>query len=123
MDVALIRATFERTVALAHALGLNDPVLAEIKAALPRLRPYPVVDGRLGEWVADLPEEDPKHRHMSHMVSVYPLGQIVAGTALGDAALEVLDRRGNGAMGWSWAWKMALRARLGDGETVALAAR
>jgi alpha-L-fucosidase 2 len=55
---------------------------------------------------------------MSHMVSVYPLGQIVAGTPLGDAAVEVLDRRGNGAMGWSWAWKMALRARLGDGEAV-----
>ncbi|WP_330276678.1 glycoside hydrolase family 95 protein [Lentzea sp. NBC_00516] len=119
MDVMLVRAVFERTLALALASGRADPLIAEIAAALPRLRPVPVLDdGRLGEWAYDLPEEDPGHRHMSHMVSVYPLGQIVAGTELGDAAAEVLDRRGNGAMGWSWAWKMALRARLGDGETV-----
>jgi alpha-L-fucosidase 2 len=119
MDVTLVRAVFERTLALALASGRADPLIAEISAALSRLRPFPVLDdGRLGEWAYDLLEEDPAHRHMSHMVSVYPLGQIVAGTPLGDAALEVLDQRGNGAMGWSWAWKMALRARLGDGETV-----
>ncbi|MDX8030257.1 glycoside hydrolase N-terminal domain-containing protein [Lentzea sp. BCCO 10_0856] len=119
MDVTLIRAVFERTLALALASGRTDPVIAEISAALPRLRPFPVLDdGRLGEWVSDLPEEDPTHRHMSHMVSVYPLGQIVAGTPLGDAAVATLDKRGNGAMGWSWAWKMALRARMGDGDTV-----
>jgi hypothetical protein len=118
MDVVLIRAVFERTLALALASGRADPLLAEITAALPRLRPVPVVDGRLGEWAGDFVEEDPTHRHMSHLVSVYPLGQIVAGTPLGDAAVATMDRRGNGAMGWSWAWKMALRARLGDGETV-----
>ncbi|MET9632532.1 glycoside hydrolase N-terminal domain-containing protein [Lentzea sp. NPDC006480] len=118
MDVMLIRAVFERTLALALASGRTDPLLAEISAALPRLRPVPVFDGRLGEWVSDLPEEDPTHRHMSHLVSVYPLGQIVAGTLLGDAAVATMDRRGNGAMGWSWAWKMALRARLSDSETV-----
>jgi alpha-L-fucosidase 2 len=119
MDVTLIRAVFERTLALASASGRADPVVAEISAALPRLRPFPVLDdGRLGEWASDLPEEDPTHRHMSHMVSVYPLGQIVAGTLLGDAAVATLDGRGNGAMGWSWAWKMALRARMCDGETV-----
>ncbi|HEX8866629.1 MAG TPA: glycoside hydrolase N-terminal domain-containing protein [Lentzea sp.] len=118
MDVMLVRAVFERTLALALASGRTDPLLAEISAALPRLRPVPVFDGRIGEWASDLPEEDPTHRHMSHLVSVYPLGQIVAGTELGDAAVATMDRRGNGAMGWSWAWKMALRARLGDGETV-----
>lgn len=118
-DVTLIRAVFERTLALALASGRADPAVAEITAALARLRPLPVLaDGRLGEWVSDLPEEDPTHRHLSHLVSVYPLGQIVAGTPLGDAAVATLDRRGNGAMGWSWAWKMALRARMADGETV-----
>ncbi|GGU57741.1 glycosyl hydrolase family 95 catalytic domain-containing protein [Lentzea flava] len=118
MDVALIRAVFERTLALALASGRADPLLAEISAALPRLRPVPVFGGRLGEWAEDVPEEDSTHRHLSHLVSVYPLGQIVAGTPLGDAAVASMNRRGNGAMGWSWAWKMALRARLGDGETV-----
>ncbi|WIY03154.1 glycoside hydrolase N-terminal domain-containing protein [Amycolatopsis mongoliensis] len=120
MDVALIRAVFERSLAAADALGVHDPVCAEIEAALPRLRPLPVLpDGRLGEWADDLPEEDPTHRHMSQLVALYPLGLIdaVATPDLAEAARRVLERRGPGAMGWSWAWKIALRARLGDGET------
>jgi alpha-L-fucosidase 2 len=33
---------------------------------------------------------------------------------LAEAAAKLMDRRGPGAMGWSWAWKIALRARLRD---------
>ncbi|MFJ9784659.1 glycosyl hydrolase family 95 catalytic domain-containing protein [Amycolatopsis sp. NPDC101161] len=120
MDVALIRAVFERSLAAMDALAAHDPLYAEIEAALPRLRPLPVLpDGRLGEWAEDLPEEDSTHRHLSHLVALYPLGLIdaVATPDLAEAARRVMDRRGPGAMGWSWAWKIALRARLGDGET------
>lgn len=120
MDIALIRAVFERSLAAMNALEVHDPLYAEIEAALPGLRPLPVLaDGRLGEWASDLPEEDSTHRHMSHLVALYPLGQIdaVATPDLAEAARRVMDRRGPGAMGWSWAWKIALRARLGDGET------
>jgi alpha-L-fucosidase 2 len=71
------------------------------------------------EWAEDFPEDDPAHRHVSQMVALHPLGQIdaVATPDLADAARVLLERRGPGAMGWSWAWKIALRARLGDGET------
>jgi alpha-L-fucosidase 2 len=122
-DIALIRATFERTLAAAEILGLDDPVCAEIRAALPRLHP-PVISsgGWLQEWADDLPEEDPRHRHVSQLVTVYPLGQIDPLTTpeLASAASVLLDRRGPGGMGWSWAWKIALRARLGDGDTAAM---
>ena len=120
MDIALIRAVFTRCLEAAQIVGIDDAVLAEIEKALPRLRPPGVTDGGwLQEWVTDLPEHDPKHRHMSQMVTVYPLGQIDYDSTpeLAEAATNLLDRRGNGAMGWSWAWKIALRARLGDGET------
>ncbi|MET8852882.1 glycoside hydrolase N-terminal domain-containing protein [Amycolatopsis sp. NPDC004625] len=120
MDASLIRAVFGRSLAAAAALGVDDPLCAEIAAALPRLRPLPVLpDGRLGEWAEDLPEEDPLHRHLSPLVAVHPLGEIGLSTpgGLAAAAERTLDRRGPGAMGWSWAWKIALRARLGDGET------
>jgi alpha-L-fucosidase 2 len=120
MDIALIRALFGRVTEAAGVLGLEHPVLAEIAAALPRLVGFaPTADGRLREWGADLVEVDPDHRHMSQMIAVYPLGLIdPAGTPeLATAALATLDQRGPGAMGWSWAWKIALRARLGDGET------
>jgi alpha-L-fucosidase 2 len=73
----------------------------------------------LQEWVEDHQEEDPKHRHMSQLVAVYPLGQIDPEQApdLAAAGVRLLDARGPGAMGWSWSWKIALRARLGDAAT------
>jgi alpha-L-fucosidase 2 len=116
MDMSLIRALFERCLAAAAVLGFDDPVCAEITAALPRLRPPAVTSGGwLQEWVADLPEHDPTHRHMSQLVTVFPLGRSDA--EIDAAAAKLMDRRGNGAMGWSWAWKIALRGRLRDGET------
>jgi alpha-L-fucosidase 2 len=120
MDVALIRALFERVLRAAQVLAVEHPALAEIDAALPRLVPFDsTADGRLREWGADLVEVDPDHRHMSQMIAVYPLGLIDRDETppLAEAAVATLDRRGPGAMGWSWAWKIALRARLGDGET------
>ncbi|GLK16037.1 glycosyl hydrolase family 95 catalytic domain-containing protein [Herbiconiux flava] len=120
MDISLIRALFGRVTEAAGMLGLEHPVLAEIAAALPRLVGFTATaDGRLREWGADLVEVDPDHRHMSQMIAVHPLGLIdpVSTPELAKAAVATLDRRGPGAMGWSWAWKIALRARLGDGET------
>src|SRR3982074_3109324 len=120
MDVALIRALFTHCLDAAEVLGLEDPICSEIRGALPRLRPPRITrDGRLPEWVDDHPEQDPTHRHMSQMVAVYPLGQIDPERTpdLAAAGARLLDSRGPGAMGWSWAWKVALRARLGDAAT------
>jgi len=120
MDTAVIRALLLRVRSAAQVLAVEHPVLAEIEAALPRLVDFAATaDGRLREWGADLVEVDPDHRHMSQMVAVYPLGLIdtVQTPEIARAAVATLDRRGPGAMGWSWAWKIALRARLGDGET------
>ena len=120
MDTALIRALFERSLRAAAVLGLDDPVTAEIGAALPRLpRPQVTAGGWLQEWADDLPEVDPAHRHLSQMIAVHPLDQIDPDRTpeLAAAALRLLDRRGPGAMGWSWSWKIALRARLRDAAT------
>ncbi|GII30344.1 alpha/beta hydrolase [Planotetraspora mira] len=120
MDMALIRALFSDCLAAAEALGLDDPISGRIRTAMPRLRPPRIApDGRLREWAEDLPEQDPHHRHLSFLAGVYPLGQIdpVETPDLAAAAVRSLDARGPGAMGWSWAWKIALRARLGDART------
>lgn len=117
MDVALIRALFTRCLTAAEVLAADDPVCDEISAALPRLRsPGLTADGRLLEWGEDFAEQDPHHRHVSHLIGLYPLDQIdpERTPALADAALASLERRGSGAMGWSWSWKIALRARLFD---------
>jgi alpha-L-fucosidase 2 len=118
MDMALIRALFDHCLRAAEVLGLeDDPLPKEIRSALPRLRPPRITrDGYLAEWTEDHAEQDPQHRHLSLLVAVYPLGQIDPERTpdLAAAATRLLDRRGPGAMGWSWAWKIALRARLGD---------
>ncbi len=123
MDIALIRAQLTRTLAAAEILGLDGEddddgqVCAEIRRALPRLPPPALTaDGRLREWSADHREADPRHRHVSHLIAVHPLDQIDPLTTpeLAAAATAALDARGPGAMGWSWSWKTALRARLGQ---------
>ena len=119
MDMALIRALFSRTLAAADVIDLeDDETCAEIRRALPRLRPPALTeDGRLREWSADRPDAYPQHRHISHLVALHPLDQIdpCSTPELAAAAAATLDRRGPGAMGWSWSWKIALRARLRQG--------
>ncbi|MFF7209374.1 glycoside hydrolase N-terminal domain-containing protein [Streptomyces sp. NPDC008238] len=120
MDTALTRAVLERTLRVAALLGVDTPLTGRIAATLPRLRPLRIApDGRLQEWDDDLPEHDPHHRHLSPLVAVHPLGQVDPDRTpeLAAAATALLDRRGPGAMGWSWAWKTALRARLRDAAT------
>ncbi len=120
MDMALTASVFERCLSAARILGTDDEVTARIRAALPRLRPPRIsAGGWLQEWAEDHVEADPRHRHLSQMVAVHPLDRIDPDRTpeLAAAALRLLDRRGPGAMGWSWAWKIALRARLRDAAT------
>ncbi|MEV8213925.1 glycoside hydrolase N-terminal domain-containing protein [Leifsonia sp. NPDC077715] len=119
MDRELIRSLFQRTLRASDILGETGPLRDELEAALSSI-PEPGIgrDGRLLEWSEEVPEHEPAHRHLSPLVGLYPLDLITPDEtpALADAAARFLDARGPGAMGWSWAWKIALRARLGDGE-------
>ncbi|MGH1549719.1 glycosyl hydrolase family 95 catalytic domain-containing protein [Leifsonia poae] len=119
MDRELIRSLFQRTLRASDILGEKGPLRDELEAALSSI-PEPGIgrDGRLLEWSEEVPEHEPAHRHLSPLVGLYPLDLITPeGTpAHADAARRFLDARGPGAMGWSWAWKIALRARLGDGD-------
>lgn len=74
--------------------------------------------GQLREWLQT--EDDPKdeHRHLSHLIALYPgtqLSMTDPGKML-DAARTSLVARGENGTGWSRAWKIALWARLWDGE-------
>jgi alpha-L-fucosidase 2 len=117
MDLALIADLFDRSVQTAGLLGLIDPLVDRLVLARKRM-PEPSIGsrGQLQEWAADLPEQDPHHRHMSHLVGLHPGDAITPdGTpALAAAAARTLDLRGDRATGWSLAWKINLRARLRD---------
>jgi alpha-L-fucosidase 2 len=57
------------------------------------------------------------HRHLSHLVGLYPGNEISAGgdTAIYRAALVSLTDRGDAATGWSMGWKLNLWARAHNG--------
>ncbi|RAG86710.1 glycoside hydrolase family 95 protein [Streptacidiphilus pinicola] len=121
MDYWLAAELLDNTVAAARELGIDQEFAEELAGVRARLRrPAVGADGRLLEWWEDLPEEDPGHRHLSHLYGVYP-GSAV--DPLGDDTLlaparHALGRRlqhGGGGTGWSLAWVAALAARLGDG--------
>ena len=117
MDLSLIADLFDRCTQTAGLLGVIDPFVDRLVLARKRI-PGPPIGGRgqLQEWAADLPEEDPHHRHMSHLVGLHPGDAITPDgmPALAAAAGRTLDLRGDQATGWSLAWKINLRARLRD---------
>jgi alpha-L-fucosidase 2 len=119
MDIALIRELFTNCVRASELLGTDEDFRNSLRAKLARLPPYAVGSrGQLEEWPVDFAENEPTHRHVSHLYGVFPGDQITTrGTpALAAAARRTLDLRGDLATGWSLAWKINLWARLGDGD-------
>ncbi|MFI5731420.1 glycosyl hydrolase family 95 catalytic domain-containing protein [Kribbella sp. NPDC051587] len=118
MDLALIADLFDQCVETASVLGLTDVLVDQFAAARKRI-PDPSIGsrGQLQEWAADLPEQEPHHRHMSHLIGLHPGDLITPDSTpeLAAAATRTMDLRGDEATGWSLAWKINLRARLRDG--------
>jgi alpha-L-fucosidase 2 len=75
--------------------------------------------GQLQEWMVDRDDPNDHHRHISHMIAIYPGRQItpLQTPKLAKAARISLEARGHhGDVGWSNAWKICLWARLHDRE-------
>ena len=77
--------------------------------------------GQLQEWMTDRDDPKDQHRHTSHLFAVYPGRQISMATTpeLAKAAAVSLAARGEAGdsrRSWTWPWRCALWARLGDAE-------
>lgn len=59
---------------------------------------------------------DPNHRHLSHLMALYPLNQITPESEYFTPAINSLKLRGDAATGWSMGWKVNLWARALDGD-------
>ncbi len=59
---------------------------------------------------------DPGHRHMSHLMALYPLSAISPNSPYFEPAVNSLKLRGDAATGWSMGWKVNLWARALDGD-------
>lgn len=119
MDVQIVHELFANVLAAAEILGTEDEITTKIRKALPKLPPLQISpDGYLQEWLEDYEEQDPQHRHVSHLYGLYPSNQISPFTTpeLAEAARKTLQRRGDEGTGWSRAWKVNFWARLHDGN-------
>lgn len=119
MDLELIAELFGAIAQGSQLLGRDKALCDEVLKAKDRLPPLQVgVLGQLQEWIEDYPEAEPEHRHSSHLWALYPGHGIAPGAtpALAAAARRSLELRGDGGTGWAKAWKIALWARLFDGD-------
>ncbi len=117
MDLAIMRDLFDSLIKAARVLGLEDPVVDEVKAALPKLLPYQIGErGQLQEWADDYLETEVHHRHLSHLFGAYPGADIsaTANPTLAKAVRKSMDIRGDEATGWAMGWRLCLWARLRD---------
>jgi alpha-L-fucosidase 2 len=119
MDMAICRELFTNTIAASQILKVDESFRAELKDKLGKLLPYQIgKGGRLMEWYEDFDDQDPHHRHVSHLYGLHPSDQITPyGTPeLFAAAQRALELRGDAATGWSMGWKINFWARLLDGD-------
>nr|WP_241740047.1 MULTISPECIES: glycoside hydrolase N-terminal domain-containing protein [Microbacterium] len=128
-DIELVRDLFDGIVSVAPLLPYRGPadlaLIDRVYDARDLLPPTRVTaDGRIAEWTGDPVEQDPRHRHQSHLIGLYPGRSITAETPeLFAAARRSLQERGPESTGWSLAWRLALWARLHDADGVAATVR
>lgn len=118
MDIELLRELFDNFATASQKLGLDADLRARARSAATRLPPIRMgTKGQILEWIEDYPENEPEHRHTSHLYGLYPGHSIsrVDTPDLAAAAERTLDLRGDSGTGWSMAWRTSLLARLGNG--------
>ncbi|MFC0212257.1 glycoside hydrolase N-terminal domain-containing protein [Paenibacillus chartarius] len=119
MDLALIGELFDICIQSAQTLQTDESFAETLLETKERLLPLQIgKSGRLQEWSEDFEDEDVHHRHVSHLVGVYPGRLITERSApeLFQAAKTSLEIRGDGGTGWSLGWKIGLWARFKDGN-------
>jgi alpha-L-fucosidase 2 len=119
IDIQILTDLFGYFLEAEEIFDLDPDFAAKVVAARKRLAPPQIGrEGTLQEWTEDYEQMEPNHRHNSHLYGLYP-GNVLSVKRTPqyiDGVKKVLELRGDGASGWSRAWKMSLWARLYDGN-------
>ncbi len=118
--MAIVRNLFRDYLDACRQAGEKDGLYDSIRAILPLLVPVRTGSrGQILEWNEEFLEEDPHHRHLSHLYELYPGRGIGRNTpGLYEAARQSLLLRGDEGTGWSMVWKLMMWARLEDKDHV-----
>jgi alpha-L-fucosidase 2 len=119
IDMQILYDLFGYYIEAAKILGKENSFIQQVKTAREKLVPPQIgKDGSLQEWADDWKSLEEHHRHFSHLYGLYP-GKVLyekRTPALIESYKKVLEERGDASTGFSRAWKMALWARLADGN-------
>ncbi|MGQ4386965.1 glycosyl hydrolase family 95 catalytic domain-containing protein [Streptomyces sp. SAS_270] len=132
-DQQIIWDLFQNYLDCETVLKADPAYRAKVTHMQARLAPNKIGRwGQLQEWQEDIDSSTDIHRHTSHLFAVYPGRQITTKTPdFAAAALVSLKARcgekegvpftpatvsGDSRRSWTWPWRAALFARLGDGQ-------
>jgi len=119
IDIQILSDLFDNYIEAGNILGLDKELILKVREARKRLAPPKIgKDGTLQEWTEDLEQLEDKHRHFSHLYGLYP-GNVISVKRTPqyiEGCKAVLNQRGDSGKGFSMGWKMALWARLYDGN-------
>lgn len=121
IDIALMREIFSRVLLASDVLRIDREEQARWRALLDALPAYPIDHaGMLLEYPPEFRPADPQHRHLSHLLGLFPGEDIVPDVsppALVQAARLALEQRGTlGAGGWATLFRAACWARVHEGD-------
>ena len=118
-DQELVYENHRLTLEAAKILGKTDPILPVLEEQLPKLSP--VLVGSSGQ-IKEFRQEnaygefgDPHHRHISHLIGLFPGTLLTEKKEWLDAARVSLDLRGDKSTGWAMAHRLNAWTRLKDG--------
>jgi alpha-L-fucosidase 2 len=143
-DQQLVWDLFQNYLEMAQALGVDAGYRKKVADMQSHLAPNKIGRwGQLQEWQADRDDPNDTHRHISHLFAVYPGRQISLTTTpdLARAAIKSLKVRsndheeatgkpftvettiGDSRRSWTWPWRCAVWARLGEAERTGIMVR
>lgn len=133
----LVYELFDNTIEAAKILGkeakISPAALKEVEQKFAKLDKGLGIETYTGKWgdengvtngepllrewkVSTYDKGENGHRHMSHLMAIYPFSQIDPSSDLYEAARNSMKLRGDHSTGWSMGWKINLWSRLKDGE-------
>ncbi|PXV59958.1 alpha-L-fucosidase 2 [Dysgonomonas alginatilytica] len=118
-DMVLIWDLFTNLIEASEVLGIDSEFRQTLVEKRAKLYPLQIGSkGQLLEWYKDFEDAEYNHRHISHLIGLYPGRQISPLTTpkLADASRRSLEIRGDDGTGWALGWKINTWARLLDGD-------
>ncbi|MDP4290234.1 MAG: glycoside hydrolase family 95 protein [Bacteroidota bacterium] len=143
-DQQLIWELFQDYLAAARVLDIDREYQKKVADMVAHLAPNKIGKwGQLQEWQTDRDDPNDQHRHTSHLFAVYPGHQISLTNTPQLAAAAIISLRsrsgnyginenkpftvestvGDSRRSWTWPWRCALWARLGEGERAGIMVR